>query len=80
MGPLLGIVSMLGLYGDVVTKLEWRKVLTASGELFCFHVVSLGICLSPGIRSLSPLISWLKLARLERKKISENTAKHDLCR
>ena len=63
-GPLLGIISMLSLNGNVVTWLERRKVFASSSELFSFQVVALGICCGSGFSSLSPLMSGLKFAWL----------------
>ena len=68
--PLLRIVSMLSLNGNLVTWLEWRKIFTPSSELLSFQEVTLSIRCGSGIGSLSPFLSGLKFTWLQGQKVS----------
>ena len=64
--PLIGVVAGLVLDVDMITGLQWGKVLGPSGHPFLSSNSGLGMSLSTSLRSLSPFLSGEELAWLKR--------------
>ena len=69
---------MLVLDKDVVAWFQWRKLPGAPRECFLHGELSVTVGLGSGICSLSPVLSEVELAGLERERISDGSAEHNL--
>ena len=78
--PLARILTSLVLDRHVISSLDIWERTTASGELFSFSDMPLGICSVPGFSSLSPLRSGSEFTRLERYKVTQDTPINNLSR
>ena len=76
--PLFGIVPVLVLDQDVVSDLQRMKEFCSPREFVLHGELPMTVSLGPGICSLSPVLSEVEFARLERERISDCSAKHDL--
>ena len=63
--PLIGVVAGLVLDVDMITGLQWGKVLGTSGHPFLSCNSVLSMSMSPGLSGLSPFLSGEELAWLK---------------
>ena len=76
--PLSGVVSVLGLDQDVIADLQRMKKFCSPRESVLHGELSVTVSLSSSVCSLSPVLSEVEFAWLERERISDSSAKHDL--
>ena len=78
LGPLFGIVPVLILDKDVISDLERMKKFRSPRKFVLHGELSVTVSLSSGICSLSPVLSEVKFAGLERERISDGSTEHNL--
>ena len=69
---------MLLLDQNVIANLERMKEFCSTREFILHGELSVAVGLGSGICSLSPVLSEVELAGLERERVSDGSAKHDL--
>ena len=77
-GPLPGVVPVLLLDQNMIANLERMKKFCSARKFVLHGELSVTVSLGSGICSLSPVLSEMELAGLERERISNCSAKHDL--
>ena len=78
LGPLSGIVPVLLLDQNMIADLERMKKFCSTGKFVLHGELSVAVGLGSGICSLSPVLSEMELAGLERERISDGSAEHNL--
>ena len=78
LGPLPGVVPVLLLDQNMIADLERMKKFCSTRKFVLHGELSVTVGLGSGICSLSPVLSEVELAGLERERISDGSAKHDL--
>ena len=69
---------MLVLDKDVVAWFQWRKLPGAPRECFLHGELSVTVSLSLIVSGLAPILSESELAGLERERVPDSSAEHDL--
>ena len=76
--PLFGIVPVLVLDQDVVSDLQRMKEFRSPRQFVLHSELSVTVSLGSGIRGLSPVLSEVEFAGLERERVPDCSAEHDL--
>ena len=78
LGPFSRVVPLLFLDQNMIADLERMKKFCSARKFILHGELSVTVGLGSGICSLSPVLSEVELAGLERERISDGSAKHDL--